>query len=352
MIPARPHKANARPVIGIVAGLVATLVIGLWLRWYLAGVGVPLPTGTTFANLRHAHSHLGYYALLVPLTWLAWETGSGARTLGRWEGWLYAAATLVATVGFVQTGYGLLGIIGSTFVGGLWLVAAWRIARSARSSDDPMVAVLPGTVLALACIPLIARSLRSDPAFAAAAVQSFLTALLFLVIAPGAMTAHRLRQRWAWGTVITGALAALALGLWPSMVTRVGLGLHALYWLDAARRIALPVFALPWYAGAFGLLAVASGVVPLTHDVAIGAIHFLVLGPFLSALAHGRLTPELPPNRWWWHHGGVLLLSAPLILRGTLPVEGRWTGIAAALGGSAVVTWWLLALMHRSGERP
>lgn len=346
----RVHAHDRLAASVLVVGLVATLSIGLWLRWYLAGVGLPLPAGTTFTHLRHAHSHLGYYAVLVPLTWLAWEAGSGGLTLRRWERWLYAAATLIATAGFVQAGYGLLAIVGSTVVSAVWLVAAWRIARRVRTSDDPMVAVLPGTALALACIPIIARSLRSDPALAAAAVQSFLTALLFLVIAPGALSALGLRQRWAWGTVVTGALAALALGLWPSVMTRVGLGLHALFWLAAARRIDAPVFAWPWQASALGLIAVAAGVVPLTHDVAIGAIHFLVLGPLLSALARDHLMPTVSPRAWWWHHGGVVLLSAPLVLRGAFGMDAWWTGIASALGGSVVVGWWLAALARGRGH--
>jgi hypothetical protein len=324
--------------------MLLTLLMGLWLRWYLAGVGLPLPAGTTFSNLRHAHSHLGYYAVLVPLAWLAAELGSGQKLLERRERWFYVVATLLATVGFVQAGYGLLGIVGSTAVSLIWLLAAWRIAAKARAPDDPLVAILPGTLLSLVCVPLIASSLRSNPAFAASAVQSFLTVLLFLVIAPGAVAALGLRQRWAWGTVVTGALAALSLGLWPSIVTRAGLALHACYWVDTARRIDAPVFAAPWYAAAIGLLLVAAGTVPLTHDVAIGAIHFLVLGPFLSALAHRWISPSLPMQAWWWHHGGAALLAGPLVLRALVPAAGAWTGIASAIGGTIVVTWWVSVL--------
>lgn len=336
----------------VAAGLLGTLALGVWLRWFLAGVGVALPGGTTFPYLRHAHSHLGYYAVLVPLGWLAWERSSGRAALRRWERWLYAAATVVATVGFVQRGYGILGIVGSTLVGALWLLAAWRIARS----DAPIVAVLPGTVLALACIPLIATSLRSDPAFAAAAVQTFLTALLFLVVAPSAVSALGLRERWPWATVVTGALSALALGLWPTVLARVGLGLHALSWLDVARRIEAPVFALPWLAAALGLLAVASGVIPLTHDVAIGAIHFLVLGPFVPSLTRSRIAAQLPPWAWWIHHGATAALAAPLLLRGAgwihAPSGGAMMGIASAIGGSALAAWWLAVLARRRAAPP
>lgn len=332
-------------------GLLGTVLIGLFLRWYLAGVGLSLPTGTTVAHLRHAHSHLGYYAVLVPLVWLAWESGSGRRVLRRWERWLYGTATIVATIGFVRAGYGVLGIAGSTIVGTVWMVAGWRIARHTREADHPLVVVFPGTLLALACIPLIAGSLRTDPAFAAAAVQSFLTLMLFLVVAPGGLAALGVRQRWTWGSLVTGALAALALGLWSSTASRIGLALHAIFWLDAARRMAAPVFALPWWAAGLGLLAVAAGAIPLTHDVAIGALHFLILGPLLSALARDRFTPALAPNTWWWHHAAVLLLCAPLLLRG-ITATGRSAGIASAIGGTAVVAWWLAVLARRRAVPP
>lgn len=341
---------SSRIDVGWIA-LLGTVLLGLLLRWYLAGVGLPLPTGTTFANLRHAHSHLGYYAVLVPLAWLAWERGSELTLLRRWERRLYGAATITATIGFVRSGYGVLGIVGSTVVGIIWILAAWRIARQTRATDHPLVVVLPGTLLALACIPLIARSLRTDPAFAASAVQSFLTVLLFLVVAPGALAAAGVRQRWAWGSLVTGVLAALALGLWSSTASRLGLALHALYWLDAARKMDSLVFAAPWWAASAGLLAVAGGIVPLTHDVAIGALHFLILGPMISALARHQFTPALASAAWWWHHAAVMLLCAPLLLRGVV-VTGQWTSSASAIGGTAVVVWWLAVLARRRTAPP
>ncbi len=335
-----------RIVRAIAAGLLGTLALGLWLRWFLAGVGVALPSGAAFAHLRHAHSHLGYYAVLLPLAWMAWRAEGGDALRAR-EGWLYALATVVATIGFAMAGYGLLGIVGSTIVGALWLVAGVRVARGTRGSDDPMVAVLPGTVLALSCIPIIATSLRSDPPLAAAAVQSFLSALLFLVVAPAALTALGLRQRWAWGTVVTGAGAAFALGLWPSVWTRIALGVHALTWLVAARRLPQVHHGVVWGAAALGLLLVAVGAVPLVHDSAIAAVHFLVLGPLLSALVARNLAAGLPSWAWWLYHGAVALLAAPLAWRALW--GGGWTGLASAVGGTAVVLWWGAVLGRRLG---
>jgi len=143
-------------------------------------------------------------------------------------------------VGFVQAGYGFLGITGSTIVGALWLLAALRVTRGVRGHDNPLATVLCGTVAALACIPIIAMSVRANPERAAAAVQSFLAFLLFLVVAPSALAAVGLRQRGIWVLCVAGLGAGLALGLWDTWVTRAALATLGLFWLDAARRMPAP----------------------------------------------------------------------------------------------------------------
>lgn len=336
------------PLRAIALGLVTTLALGVYLRWYLAGVGVGLPTWTRFPYLRHAHSHLGYYAVLVPLAWLAWHA-RGVAALRPREAWTYAAFTLVATIGFVQSGYGLLGIVGSTVVGVLWLLAAFRAARAARGSDDPLLTILCGTVAALACIPIIAIALRRDPALAANAVQSFLALMLFLVAAPSALVALQLRQRAAWGLCVAGVGAGLALGLWDALPTRTALLVLAAYWLDAARRMPAAALQVAWTAAALGLAALGLRLVPNTHDVGVGAIHFLVLGPLLMALAWRKPGGGVREWGWWVYLAAVALLAGPLVARG-LGAGAAWTALASAVGGTGVLIWWGVVLGTRRGR--
>lgn len=334
------RRVSAVAAIG--GGLVLTLALGVYLRWFLAGLGLALPSFTRFEYLRHAHSHLGYYAVLVPLAWLGW-TQRGIIALRPREAWLYGASTGLATLGFVQAGYGLLGIIGSTIVGLLWLLAAWRAARAARGSDDPLQVVLCGTAAALACIPVIAISLRRDPALAAAAVQSFLSLMLFLVVAPSALTALNLRQRTAWGLCVAGLGAGVALGLWPSPLTRLALAALAMYWLDAARRMPTAPLAAAWAAAALGLLALAGGLLPNTRDVAVGAVHFLVLGPLLMAIATPTLAAGVRERAWWIYLAAVSALAGPLLLR-AFGLAPQGSAIASAIGGTALLLWWGITL--------
>lgn len=72
-------SATARWRVGLLAALLGTIGLGVWLRWALAGaVDLLAP----FGHLRHAHSHLGYYGLLFPLAWLGWKA-AGATIPGR-----------------------------------------------------------------------------------------------------------------------------------------------------------------------------------------------------------------------------------------------------------------------------
>ncbi len=361
-------RTRALVTLGVALGLAGTLGIGLWLRWRLTGLLPVLPIDRVpFAFARHAHSHLGYYAVLVPLGWLAWRA-RGLPALGPREIAVYATFTLLATVGFVQAGYGLLGIVGSTVVGALWLVAAFRVARrigiTGPALDDPLLLVFPGTLAALACVPLIALSLRRDPPLAAAAVQSFLAILLLLVVAPSAAAApgtaphsphgRRVRvrrMRAAPLLLLAGLGAGAALGLWTAWPARLGLAMYALWWLDMARALrASPPFATAWALGGAGMLGLAVGVVPNVRDVAIGAVHFLVLGPLLPSLATPHLVPAPNARAWWLHLAAVTLLAAPLVWRGVAG-GSAWTATASAMGGTAVVAWWVARVLSSASQR-
>ncbi|MEM6732542.1 MAG: hypothetical protein AAF658_13370, partial [Myxococcota bacterium] len=169
----------------LMGAALTTLALGVWMRWALTG-STRLPF--EFAHLRHAHSHLGYFALLFPLAWGGWSA-AGAPVPGRAALVLYAFATCVSFVGFTLAGYGPVSIAGSTVVAIVWLWSAWPLLPRIRHLRDPLGGVPLGIVLALACVPPIAAILRSDPSLAQALVSTFLAALLFLVVVPSAFAA-------------------------------------------------------------------------------------------------------------------------------------------------------------------
>lgn len=341
-------QAKGRPpwhAYGIGAALAATLILGLWMRWGLAGsIGLPW----NLDHLRHAHSHLGYYGVLFPLAWLGWRRAGapipGARLLS-----LYALSTALSFFGFLRVGYGPEAIAGSTVVGAVWLVSGWGLRHRMATLFDPLGAMLLGVVAAEACVPPIAIFLRRDPALAHGFVATFLALLLFGVMVPSALAARGVRLPWP-GLLLTGLLGAAALGVWPSTIARAGLAGYGLLLLSGAVQRGLPLhLRLAWSAVALGLLATALGLLPNARPVVIGAIHFTLLSPVLISLVVGWLDDDQPQALYLLYHGCVALLGGPLAAQGV--GAGAWTLWASALGGTGVLLWWTVILFRRLWSR-
>lgn len=322
------------------AALLVTLALGAWMRWALAGAWSP---GLDFSRLRHAHSHLGVYGVLFPLAFLAWQA-RGAPTPGPRTLAVYAGATALAFVGFLRAGYGPEAIAGSTVVGAIWLVSAFELRGFVRRLDAPLALVPPGIVAAMACVPVIALTLRRDPAFAQQAVATFLSALLLVVVTPSALAAVGAR---AWPSpllTLAGLSGAASLGLLPSPATKVGLAVYGLWLASVVRERALSwPLRLSWSAVGVGLVALALEVVPNQRSAVIGALHFLVLGPVLLSLLP-RLWPAAPVGLEVAMLLAAALLSAPLVAQAVGVVQG--TLALSAVGGSLVLVGWVVVLLR------
>lgn len=322
------------------SALVGTLLVGVWLRWSMTGaVTLTFP----FTYLRHAHSHLGYYGLLFPLAWMGWGA-AGARIPGRGAILAYAVGTAVAFVGFVQSGYGVIAIAASTFIAGFWLWSAAALRDRLGRLRDPLGMVPLGIVLSLACVPPIAIFLRSKPEVAQGFVSTFLSALLFVVIIPSAFAGRRVSPG-PWPVfLLFGVLAALYMGVAPHPVARVGMLAYGGMMLVPAfsRQLDLHV-RVPWGLVALGLGGMAVGVLPNIHPVAIGAVHFLILGPVLTTLA--PLWLKRAPAKWAWWVGHVAWGSMSGALVAQAFVATVWTWTLAALGGTATLLWWAVVLV-------
>jgi len=315
-------------VAAIVLSLLLTVFAGVTMRWALAGAFVmPLD----FARVRHAHAHLAYYGLLVPVAWGAWHA-RGLSLPSPVTGGVYGVAVLLSIVGFLRAGYAPEAIVGSTVVGAVWLASGWRTRARLRDLQDPLGGMLPGLVLCLACVPFVARFTRAAPALGQAWVATFLAALLFLVVVPTALGLLEVRRPWP-ALVGAGTLGSLALGVWPHPVGYLGLAVYGLLVLPV-RWTEHPLhLRATWTALGLGVLAMAAGLLPNTRPVVIGAIHFTALSVALPSFA--SLT-EVPRDGWgWWvHHGAVGLLCAPIVWQAF--GGGAWTWTAAAVGGSVV----------------
>lgn len=334
--------------LSLAVALLGTVIVGAGLRWALVGV-VSLPA--PFGHLRHAHSHLGYYGLLFPLAWLGWQAAGAPMPGGRVLG-AYAACTAAAFIGFAFAGYGPVAIAASTLIAVIWLYSVAPLVRRMARLHDPLGAVPLGLVVSLACVPPIALNLRRDPALAAGFISSFLAGLLFVVIIPSVLAARRISPGPWPLLLVAGGLGAAALGVAPSTPARAGLVIYA-------GLLLVPVFAarlasharLVWLPVSAGLLAMAVGVLPDSRPVALGAIHFLILGPILATLA--PLWMRHPPAPWVWWLGHALwgTMSAALVAQAF--VADAWTWTVAAAGGTGAALWWVWALARQvTGDPP
>jgi len=309
--------------------------MGVWMRWALAGT---LALGLPFEDLRHAHSHLGYFGLLFPLAWMGWKH-AGARTPSARALVLYALSTVLATVGFIHAGYGPIAIAGSTAVGAGWVWSAWPLLPRMKQWHDPLGAVPLGLVLSLACVPPVAINLRTDPELAHGFVTTFLAGLLLVVIVPSVLASARVSVGPWPALLLTGSLASLALGVLPNMPTRVGLLAYAALLLAPAytARLAAHIRAC-WLGVSLGIAALALGLLPNIRPVALGAIHFLVLGPVLAVLMRHVLRRNPPSWAWWLGHGLWGSMSAALVAQAF--TAAAWTWTLAAAGGTGTLLWW------------
>ena len=307
--------------------LLGTVALGVVLRWQLAGQ--PLWVWD-FAQLRHAHMHLGYYGVLFPLLWwtLA-EQDEPTPALG-WTA-LYGMAVGLSTVGFAFQGYGPVSIAGSTAVLAVWLVGAWGLRGQLRGrwlSGIPLA-----IVLASAAIPAVAVITPRDLALATSLVHAFLTLLLLGAFVPALFSRLRLPHRRGYLVLVLGA--ALYLGPLPHLATAIPtvlLGL-LLALLPLRAKLGLDEKAL-WLLSGMGLVGVGVGLLPNDPRTAVAGLHLLLLGPVLLGLG-----PALVPRIWAWrapYAVGVLGLSAAVLW--TRP---QW----AAWAGSLVALCWLFAVV-------
>jgi len=332
-------ERDARERLVLLAGvsLAGTVAVGAWLRLVLAGVPLPL---RDFGDLRHLHTHLGYYGALFPLMWAAWSRlggpSPGPKALG-----LYALAVAVSAIGFGLSGYGPVAIAGSTAVLVGWLVSAWALQRSGPGGW--LRGVPLGVLLGSSMVPWVAMSASGTQAQEVA--RSFLGMLLLGALVPSALAVIRARVFPAWGWLLAAGAGALSLGAvgGPHQVALAVVGvLLAVSVLTSTATVELK---LSWLGVALPLAAAGLGLLPLTKQVAVAGLHFLVLGPLLGSLWPRRLPAIL---RW------VELSLVSLMCLAILLQDLAWhpyLPTLAAVAGCGVALIWLIKVGVTGGER-
>lgn len=283
------HRAIRDLLLAACGFFALALLLGVAMRWDILD-GALAQHGFELANLRHAHSHAGYYGVLT-LAWWIIELSAGLLLSRRFIA-IYAGCALSATIAFAFVGYRPPTIALSTIVAGAWLFVGVRHWRS-RGLPAWLDAAPFGLFVSVLLVPVIAVMAKRDFAFSRELAHVFITAVLLNVFVPAAWQAQRLARRVPLVAYVPLALAASVRIVFTTRATPLtaaaAIAFAALVaWVVMTEPLSLRA-KLAW---SLLPIAVAAGsLMPAVQTYAwrIGGLHLLILGPVLGAFFGARV---------------------------------------------------------------
>lgn len=319
------------------AFLVMTVLLGLGLRWEFV-TGWFSSQGIHFPDLRHAHSHAGYYGVLIVALWAGMRL-EGLYVFARWGLWSYAAVSAAAVGIFLFQGYIAATIVLSTVVLGYWLLAAWLQIRS-RTGATSWLDVAPwNLVIGAAMVVPIALMAGRNPLLSASLAHLFVTVLLLGVFIPASWAALGIARRTSVVFFTIFALGASLHVAFPEESGFLGLvflGGYGIAVLNIAMRRRLGwVGRLYWLAFAIAIGATVLWEPLIDYRSRIAGIHFVILGPVLTSYVNAFWKVRTWSARLFTGCYHVLLIAMTLSI-----FRPEWFGVANALE----LTAWLSTL--------
>ena len=276
--------------LGAVVFFVVTVCLGLLMRVDMA-TGVLTRAGWSLANLRHAHSHAGYYGVLT-LAWWTVERQSG-RAVSRQLVLLYAASALLAVVGFAWFGYRSVTIVLSTVVAAGWLWVGMARLR-ARRGREWLDAAPYGLVLSVLLVPAVAVTAKHDPSLSRDLAHVFVGVVSFTMMVPAAwqhLGMARTLPLTAYVPVAVAAAFAVVFATQASTAALVATVAYAVLVSATVMRASLdwPAQSL-WLVHAGSMAFAAAPFLP-GAPARIAGLHFLILGPLLASFFAPLVSP-------------------------------------------------------------
>ena len=270
--------------------LFLTVVLGLILRWQMAGYSSAHTSGL---YLRRAHSHIGFYGALFPITWL-FLLNTAAWIPGRRLMLFYGLMVALSIAGFLYSSYAPLSISSSTIILAIWLQFAWKnhVRRRVDGAPKCLALIAPSIALASLQIFAVAFLARTNPELSLLMTRSFLAVLIFGVFVPVSINSIYCSNffilPWFVATIVSAVYLSGISDFWPLAFGPMWLA------LDIFRMItfrATPLggeghLRLVWgvFAGALGLTGLQ--ILPHSYHYGIAGVHFLILGPIFLTFAH------------------------------------------------------------------
>lgn len=158
--------------------LLLVMTIGILMRLQFAGFSLPI---LEHFDLRQAHSHLGFYGFLIPLTWvinqISFEEKRQPTVL-----LVYFVATFMAFVSFLVFGYNWLSHVLSAVVFATWIYQSFKLKKLAPAFQKYMQL---SSVLALASLVFVIVGQKLLPATPKINfVHGFISNIILFIVLP------------------------------------------------------------------------------------------------------------------------------------------------------------------------
>jgi len=172
------YKNSRLIIISYAVSLIALIVIGILMRLQFVGF---LPKELATLQWRQAHSHLGFFGVLVPMTWIINET---FNNLFRYSKTLYFYLALVAIsfFSFLDSGYNIISHIASGFIFSIWIFTFFR--NESHQSKQIFEKIMNSVLLIFSLIMVILGRKIYPHLTLDKLAHGFVFNLLFLIIVP------------------------------------------------------------------------------------------------------------------------------------------------------------------------
>lgn len=320
------------------ATLVATMLVGVLLRFDLTDQ-LLTSRGLVFSDVRHAHSHLGFYGALTLAWWFLLDR-RGAPLVSPAATRIYLGLVLFASGLFAFMGYAWPTIALSTLIAGFWLVAAWRLFRDPRQRDTWLRLAPWGVLIGLLLIPAVAATAKRDPALSRDLAHVFIGVMLLLTFVPVALAELAAPRRHALVFAVAASLGTAHVVFADRLPAPLGLlsATAGLALVPTLVRLPAPRWLrLVWWPLPVGLIAIGL-VPPLQQEgIRVAALHYLVLGPLVMTSLF-TLVPERLARR-------PLLLALTLAALAAKLTAMSLAPLLAWPPGTIIAAWSAVALV-------
>lgn len=322
-----------------VVSFIFSVGIGLVYRAQLTGWIAPIEQ----LDLRRVHTHIGFYLVFFPIVWLAFKVNSW--TPGWWSLLSYLITSALALLSFLFLGYGLLSKILSGFVLIYWLfyaLANLKLTHSQRGWAHPFI----GIILATGAVgSIIYFGIQGETLLAKKAVRMFMTCLLWGTFAPLCLE----KKGYTEPNVFIWTLAVFLTSLFAMNITiskYTFLGPIALALLLCSSLFqnqysyTLTRLRIYWLFTAISLFLFGVALVPNQHNIAIGGIHLIILGPILQSIFNFekyKLT--------WIYDISLLTMISAICIPAFFPQTYYVTRSITTLSSMAIVAWLTVTLL-------